>query len=100
MRLLFIFFILSSCSHNSTKHKSFVDEINEENISVKSILDLARSSYLKGCVDSKNYWLPDKKVSSFEQCKTMGIEHENDIKQIIYSNVEPEVIKKQIKKKK
>jgi hypothetical protein len=97
MRYLLIFVILSSCSHHSTKRKSFVDEINEENISVKSILDLARSSYLKGCVDSKNYWLPEKKVSSFEQCKTMALEHQNDIKQIIYNNVEPEVIKKQIK---
>lgn len=68
---------------NSPKHQSFIDEINNENISAQSILDLARTSYLKGCVDSKNYWYPEKTVRAFPKCKKMAKEHELDIKYII-----------------
>lgn len=84
MRILFVLVLaLSSCSQFKTKKRSFVDEVKEENISNQTVMDLARSSYLRGCVDSKNYWFPEKTKAAFPKCLKMAREHEKDIQDIL-----------------
>lgn len=83
MRFLVSILIVSSCSQLTTKKRSIVDEVKEKNISKQTVLDLARSSYLRGCVDSKNYWFPEKDKAAFPKCLEMAQEHEKDIQFII-----------------
>ncbi|MCO4753446.1 MAG: hypothetical protein KC478_03140 [Bacteriovoracaceae bacterium] len=66
--------------------RSVVDEVNEGNIQIQSVLDLARNSYLKGCVDSKNHFAPLIKKSSFETCRDLAKEHQEEIRFILEQN--------------
>lgn len=95
MRYFLILFIISSCAH---KKRSIVNEIDDENISIQTVLDLARTSYLRGCVDSKNHWYPKKNVRAFPKCKEMAKLHQQDINAIINNNLSNEKLKKHIKK--
>lgn len=79
------------------KTKSIIDERKENNISSNAILNLARTSYLRGCVDSKNYWFPEKNKAAFNRCSDMANEHSKDIEAIINSNLSEEELKKKIK---
>lgn len=83
MKFLCLVLIASSCSQLTTNNRSFVDEVKEKNISNQTVLDLARSSYLRGCVDSKNYWFPEKNKAAFPKCLEMAREHEKDIQAIL-----------------
>lgn len=82
MRQILLLILLTSCAQNKIK-TSFVDEVKHKNISTQSILDLSRSSYLRGCVDSKNYWFPEKDKAAFPRCLKMAKEHEKDIQSIL-----------------
>jgi len=73
--------LLTACAQ--TKYTSIREELNNENISMRSILDLSRASYLKGCTDSS------KKFSTlapnhFDECVGMAIEHQITIEEILY----------------
>lgn len=81
MRLILIL-LLTSCAQNKVK-QSFVEEVKLGNISNQTILDLARTSYLRGCVESKKYWYPEKNHAPFPKCLKMAKEHEKDIDVII-----------------
>lgn len=87
MKIGILLLLLSSCSSFSRKSPSIIDEIEQENISVDAVLNLARSSYLKGCVDSKNYFIPEKDKSAFVDCMNMAKLHEKDIKEIITQKI-------------
>lgn len=96
MKLITLIVLLTSCSHHIHPKKGIIDEVNEGNISSQSVLDLARSSYLRGCVDSKNYWLPEKNVSAFEKCRQMAIEHQKDISSILNAKIPTKILKKKV----
>ncbi|MEX1098852.1 MAG: hypothetical protein WEB87_00415 [Bacteriovoracaceae bacterium] len=76
---------LGSCA--SSQKRSIVDEVDEGNISVQSVLDLARNSYLKGCVDGKNIFAAEIKQSSFETCRDHAKEHQEEIRFILEQNI-------------
>lgn len=101
MRLFFLCLLFLSCAHNRPVHKhSIVDEVNQGNISSQTVLDLARTSYLRGCVDSKNRWHPEKNKPAFNTCLKMAREHEKDIEAIINSQVKTQKLKKKILREK
>lgn len=77
MKKVFILALLSSCAHQGIK-----EEIREERISLQAVLDLGRSSYLKGCVDSKNEFSSSKE-SSFVRCRELAKEHEKELLEIL-----------------
>lgn len=78
---------LAACS--APKTRSVVGEVRKNNISVQSVLDLARSSYLKGCVDGKNLFASEIRQSAFAPCLETAKEHEAEIRQILEQNVRP-----------
>tara|TARA_Y100001936_G_C15867913_1_gene556037 strand:- start:542 stop:811 length:270 start_codon:yes stop_codon:yes gene_type:complete len=84
LRLLASLTVLGLTSCSSTR--SIVDEVNDGNISAQAVVDLARSSYLKGCVDSKNKFSPEKKKSSFTPCLDMAKLHQEEIREILLQN--------------
>lgn len=87
MKFILLIFLSLSCAQTKVK-ESFINEIDKENISKQTILDLARTSYQRGCVDSKNYWLPEKNKSAFNECLKMAREHEKDIHAIISQEIQ------------
>ena len=90
------FLLAISCASHNKKLRSVVDEVNEGNISVATVLDLARSSYLKGCVDGKNTFAPEKSYkSSFGPCLSKAKQHQEEIRYILEQNPAPAKKKKQ-----
>ena len=81
--ILLLAALLSAASCASRNPRSIVNEVEEGNISTQSVLDLARNSYLKGCVDGKNVFAPHLKESSFEKCVKHAKEHEAEILYIL-----------------
>lgn len=80
-----LFFALS-CSHQRpAQEPSIVEEYHQENISIDAILNLARASYLKGCVDGKNLFSAGTKQSAFKACRDLSTKHGEEIKVILES---------------
>ena len=79
--------LLTACASQTKstqkEKRTIVDEVREENISTQTVLDLARSSYLKGCVDGKKLYAPELETSSFERCKEHAFKHQKEIRSII-----------------
>ncbi len=79
--------LFCSCSTLSgPKPKGIKEELKKHDIGLESLLDLARSSYLKGCVDGKNTFVkiyPENKRSSFAKCTDMAKSHQEDIREIL-----------------
>lgn len=75
--------LLAAASCASRKPRSIVDEVSQENISIQTVLDLARSSYLKGCVDGKNIFAAETQQSSFETCRDHAMKHQEEIRSIL-----------------
>jgi hypothetical protein len=74
IKYVLIFLLFMSCAHKEKK----------DNISVDAILNLATASYIRGCVDSKNHFIPEpKKTSAFQKCKIMSKDHRIDIRDIL-----------------
>lgn len=70
---LFFIFLVTGCA--SQKYKNIKKEYNEGNISLNAVLNLARTSYLKGCQENS------KKV--FEDCKNKADKHTESIAEIL-----------------
>ena len=85
---LLLAFSCASQPHRPAPSESIVDQVEEERISVMAVLDLARNSYLKGCVDGKNLFASKIAGSAFEKCRDMGIEHQEEIRHILEQNVD------------
>ncbi|MBC76987.1 MAG: hypothetical protein CME64_13320 [Halobacteriovoraceae bacterium] len=83
---LIVSFLLLGLVSCSTRPRSIVDEVNDGNITTQTVLDLARSSYLKGCVDSKNEFAPELNKSVFTQCVDMAKVHQEEIREILNQN--------------
>jgi len=81
--------LICSCSTSATQSQgkpngvsqSQKEELKQADISLGAMLDLARSSYLKGCVDGKRHFV-NKRVNTFNKCVDMAKEHELEIKSI------------------
>lgn len=74
MRSLFLLTLLTSCA-------SFQES---SEVSDGAIINLATTSYIKGCVDGKNDIYKIKtKGRRFERCKEMSKEHRKDITEIL-----------------
>jgi hypothetical protein len=72
--------ILSSTSC-ATSRMNIINEINEKNITQASVLDLARSSYIRGCAENNEKY-------NFKECVSRAKVHSKDIKQILDSKIE------------
>lgn len=70
MRLLLLCLFFTSCAHQGVKK-----QIKEGELSTGSVLDLARSAYLKGCVDTKS--------KDFTECLEMARDYEKDVASIL-----------------
>lgn len=70
--------LISSCAHQGIK-----EEIQEDRISLQAVLDLGRSSYLKGCVDSKHEFAPALKQSVFVKCRELSKKYEGELLEIL-----------------
>lgn len=57
-------------------------QIYQGQIDLQSVLDLGRSAYLKGCIDSKNVFIPEK-TSVFETCLEMAKVYEDELRDIL-----------------
>jgi hypothetical protein len=80
LNFIYILVILALTSCASTR-MNVLNEINEKNISQASVLDLARSSYLRGCSENA------EKIT-FQDCVLKSKDHEKDIKQILDTKIE------------
>lgn len=59
-------------------------ENSKRTLSDQSVLDLSRSSYLKGCVDGQKLILKKKTYGVvFEKCREMSKQHEKSIREIL-----------------
>lgn len=70
--LILLSFMTLSCAHKSV----IKDRIDSKEITINSVADLARTSYLRGCVESKS-------KLSFEECTKKSKNHEKEIKEIL-----------------
>ena len=69
LKLLFVLTILSSCA------SSMKDRLKDGEIRIGSLIDLSRSSYLKGCTENSSH--------SFQECVKKSKEHQEVIKSIL-----------------
>lgn len=76
MKYILLSLLLISCASKSTK-----PEYEKDLISVGSALDLARSSYIKGCVFQGKKYNP--KVAHFPECVIKAKEHQKEIHSIM-----------------
>ena len=75
--------LLTSCA-SVNKKAQLKHEINDGQVSTGAVIDLARSSYLKGCIDGiKHLTKKQSKGVYFEFCKVKAKSHEEDILSII-----------------
>lgn len=87
---VFIILLLASCASSldtqgakeSKTNSGIKAQITQGNIGLQSVLDLGRSAYLKGCIDSKNVFIPEK-ASVFETCREMAKVYEDELKDIL-----------------
>lgn len=70
-----------SCA--SERPRTVGDELSTGNVTSQTVLDLARNSHLKGCVDANNAFGPKPRQSVFDICKKLSKEHESEIRYII-----------------
>ena len=73
--------LISSCA-GAKKTSGIGEQIKKGDIGLQSVLDLGRSAYLKGCIDSKNVFRPDA-TSAFDTCKELAIIYEDELKDIL-----------------
>jgi hypothetical protein len=73
MHKLLLLFLITGCA--SKEYKNVKKEIRDGNISTQTILDLARSSYLKGCSDNSKL--------SFSDCLHKAKTHQKEIREIL-----------------
>jgi hypothetical protein len=76
-----LFLLLTSCATTSKKD-NLAFELANKSLSETTILDLARASYLKGCIEGKNTF-GIMEISGFDYCLKMAKEHEKEIATII-----------------
>lgn len=82
--ILLLLIITSSCAQlNQSKKKGIVSEVKNGNISISAVLNLGKSAYLKGCIDSKNFFIKDKAVIGFDKCKELANIYGDELEQII-----------------
>jgi len=80
---LLIFTVFTSCA-SFNKKKQLKNEINNGEVSTGAVIDLARSSYLKGCVEGiKHLTKKQSKGVYFDFCKVKAKLHEEEILSII-----------------
>lgn len=85
-----ILLLVSSCAHHTKKNVDpLSSEMKRDGVSPSAITNLARTSYLKGCVDSKNYFLGRKAKPAFDKCLELAINHAKEIELIIHQNLSP-----------
>ena len=75
MLRIFIFLLLSSCAStpNDTSHEA--------------IVNLATTSYIRGCIDGKNDIYKIKtKGRRFDRCKELSRKHKIDLEQIFQTD--------------
>lgn len=70
MRLILLSILLTSCAHQGVRK-----QIKEGELSLHSVLDLARSAYLKGCADTKS--------KTFPECVERARDYEKDVADIL-----------------
>ena len=72
MALMFLF--LTACTTSTAQDTSIENEVNQGHISVDAVLNLARASFLKGCIQSKNIYAKNVK-NGFDDCKDLADKH-------------------------
>jgi hypothetical protein len=72
LRLVFCLFLLGCANH---PYKEIKQEHQAGNISTNAVLNLARTSYLKGCQENSKL--------SFNQCIKKARQHSKNIKTIL-----------------
>ena len=70
------------CASQGQNNDGIKKQLDSGNISLLSVLDLGRSAYLKGCIDSKNTYAPEK-PSAFKKCRELSKLYEEELKEIL-----------------
>lgn len=53
LKILLALCILSSCAHGTKKNRpEIAHEIHQKNVSTQAVLDLAKTSYIRGCTEA------------------------------------------------
>ena len=73
--LVFLFLCFQSCS-TTLEYPIESKKYKNDQVTVQSALNLAMSSYLKGCMDGHKIF--EKKYDSFAKCKDKAIKHTTD----------------------
>lgn len=85
--LLFILF-LSACAHKKQNEQATCDDLTPEQVNQISML--AKTSYIRGCVDGMN--MLDKRTTEGKRlnaCKMQSINHYMEIKGILKADLKP-----------
>tara|TARA_B100001971_G_scaffold111191_1_gene102062 strand:+ start:4642 stop:4878 length:237 start_codon:yes stop_codon:yes gene_type:complete len=75
LKYLILSILLSSCAHQTQKVPQIKKDVDEGNISILAVKNLAHSSYLKACTQVSKL--------SFEACKKLAQKHAEEIVKII-----------------
>lgn len=82
LSLLLCYFCFSCAG--ITKKSDIKKEINDGDVSVDAVLNITRTSYIKGCIEGiKHLTRKESKGVYLEFCKVKAKSHEEDIKSII-----------------
>jgi hypothetical protein len=87
MKVIALLILLTGCATTGKSDKaqsvSIKDELEQGNIDLQSVLDLGRSAYLKGCIDSKNYFMKDTVFSAYDACMELAKVYEDELMDIL-----------------
>jgi hypothetical protein len=73
MHRIVVLLLFTSCA--SYKYQDIKKEYKNGKISLNAVLNMARSSYLKGCTENSKH--------DFEKCKKLAQKHSSDIATIL-----------------
>lgn len=81
LRLILALALLGCAQLSEVTQPSAKERIMSQEISEQSVLDLSRSSYLRGCVEGSA--LNTDRDLHFESCVALSKKHEKEIKEIL-----------------
>ena len=79
MRLTLIIILISSCA--TDPYAPIKNDIREKNVSVDAVLNIATTSYIKGCTEGLRE--VKKSKGHFNQCKDLSLKHKEEMRELL-----------------
>lgn len=79
-----VLMMLAACASKPTPMEEIKREFNQDNVSMNAILNITRTSFIKGCIfGSQVHYFEQVKGKRFHYCRNAAKGHAEEIKSIL-----------------